>query len=76
MSSKILSVLGTFALVCALASSPSFAAGKNHAPMKAMNKAMGLNGAQRKKCEAKFGSSSAHVKTAGKKAFMEQCMKQ
>jgi hypothetical protein len=76
MSSKILKVLGAFALVSALASSPSLAAGKNHAPQKAMNQAMGANGAQKKKCEAKFDTASAHVKAAGKKTFMDQCMRQ
>jgi hypothetical protein len=75
MASKIL-ILGAFALASICFSSASFAAGKNHITTSTLGKAAPGHEARRKKCLAGFDAASAHVKAAGKQAYMAQCMKQ
>jgi hypothetical protein len=50
------------------------AAGINHAPKAAMQKANGEMAVKKKKCSSAFDSQPASVKAKGKKAFMNHCI--
>jgi hypothetical protein len=52
----------------------AMAAGINHAPKAAMQKANGEMTVKKKKCSASFDSQPANVKARGKKAFMSHCV--
>jgi hypothetical protein len=62
-----------FAFVVSL-SPGAMAAGINHAPKAAMQKANGEMAVKKKKCSASFESQPASVKAKGKKTFMSHCV--
>jgi hypothetical protein len=76
MLSSAFRLVGTIALFSlAISLSPeAMAAGINHGPKAAMQRANGEMAVKKKKCSSSFSSQSASVKAMGKKAFMSHCM--
>jgi hypothetical protein len=76
MVSSFVRTIGTVTLVSifVLPSHLVLAAGINHAPKAAMEKASGAHEAKRQKCLSAYKAASATVKAAGKKAFMSHCI--
>jgi hypothetical protein len=76
MVSSAFRVIGAVALFSfAISLSPgAMAAGINHAPKAAMQKANGEMAVKKKKCSSAFDSQPASVKAKGKKAFMNHCI--
>lgn len=74
--SSLIRIVGVAALLSfAVSVSPAaFAAGINHAPKAAMQKANGEFSAKKKKCSSAYEASSASVKAKGKKAYMSHCI--
>jgi hypothetical protein len=70
---RVIVTTALFAFAISL-SSGAMAAGINHAPKAAMQKANGEMAVKKKKCSASFDSQPASVKAKGKKAFMSHCV--